>query len=84
MTDYIRDVATSLASVGYVVAVPDVYHRIGRLLSVSYSEYNDVAQANRNAPLDSRRLMATQDDAESTKRSRRVARIPRQPPRVSG
>jgi carboxymethylenebutenolidase len=48
------------------VAVPDLYHRVGRLLSVSYGEYSDAAQANLQAPLDSRRLMATLDDRQST------------------
>src|SRR5262249_14414907 len=66
MTDYIRDVATRLASDGYVVVVPDLYHRVGRLLSVPYAEYSPAAQADLGTPLDSRRLMATLDDAQAT------------------
>jgi carboxymethylenebutenolidase len=67
MTDYIQDVARTLAAGGYIVAVPDLYHRVGRLLSVPYTEYNDAVQSNLAAPLESRRLMATLHDAESTR-----------------
>jgi carboxymethylenebutenolidase len=67
MTDYIREVARTLASDGFLVAVPDLYHRVGRLLSVPYGEYSPAAQADRSTPLDSRRLMATLDDAEATR-----------------
>jgi carboxymethylenebutenolidase len=67
MTDYIRDVATKLAGAGYVAVVPDLYHRVGRLLSVPYGEYSPAAQADRATPLDSRRLMATLDDAQATR-----------------
>lgn len=67
MTDYIREVATGLAGDGYVAVVPDLYHRVGRLLSVGYGEYSPAAQADLSTPLDSRRLMATLDDAQATR-----------------
>src|SRR5215469_15907555 len=58
MTDYIRGVAGSLAAAGYLVAVADLYHRVGGLLTAPYDEYSPAAQADRSTPLDSRRLMA--------------------------
>jgi carboxymethylenebutenolidase len=67
MTEYIRGVARALASAGYLVGVPDLYHRVGRLLSVPYDEYSPAAQADRSTPLDSRKLMATLDDAQATR-----------------
>jgi carboxymethylenebutenolidase len=67
MTNYIQEVAEALAADGYIVAVPDLYHRVGRLLSVPYTEYDDAAQADRAVPLGSRRLMATVSDPESTR-----------------
>lgn len=67
MTEYIREIAQTLAADGYIVAVPDLYHRVGRLLNVPYSEYNAAVQANLAAPLESRRLMATLDDGEVTR-----------------
>ena len=65
MTEYIKKVATDLAQQGYVVAVPDLYHRLGRLKTAPYSEY-DVAARNRleSAPLASRTMMATLRDDE--------------------
>src|SRR5262245_26776873 len=62
MTDYIRETAGALAGRGYVVCVPDLYHRVGRMLSVPYTEYTPAAQANLGTPLDSRRLMSTLRD----------------------
>ena len=65
MTDYIKTAATDLAEHGYVVVVPDLYHRLGRLKTASYNEY-DVAAAHRleSAPLASRTMMATLRDDE--------------------
>jgi len=38
LTDHIRDIAARLAGLGYVVAVPDFYHRIAPGIALSYDE----------------------------------------------
>jgi carboxymethylenebutenolidase len=57
LTDYIRQAATDLAADGYVVIVPDLYHRLGRLLTAPYTEYDVEASQRRDKPLASRDMM---------------------------
>jgi carboxymethylenebutenolidase len=55
VTDHILDVARRLAGEGYVVAVPDLYHRFGRFATAPYDDY-DAA----------RKLMRRVSDEEAT------------------
>jgi carboxymethylenebutenolidase len=57
LTDYTREVATELAAEGYVVVVPDLYHRLGRLVTAPYREYDVEASQRLDKPLASRDLM---------------------------
>lgn len=40
VTDHIKAVANRLAAEGYLVAVPDMYHRFGRFATASYDDYD--------------------------------------------
>lgn len=56
VNDYIRDVVSSLAEEGYIAVAPDLYHRLGRLKTAGYEDF-DV----------SRKMMATLRDEEVVK-----------------
>src|SRR5438552_10036653 len=56
LNEYIRDVSRQLAEEGYIAVAPDFYHRLGRLKTAGYDDFDA-----------SRRLMATMRDDEVVK-----------------
>src|SRR5213595_2079669 len=57
VTDHMVQNATKTAAQGYVVIVPDLYHRQGRLLTAPYWEFQGTRAADLSHPVVARVLM---------------------------